>query len=667
MALWEVFMSAIHVLVIEDCLDDAKEMMNALIEGGFEPECEIVNTLEDFVEALSGSFDVILCDHNTKEIDIRTVLAKLEQRSLDLPLFIVASAVSEEKAVSAMRMGAQDFISKTNLARLVPALERELIEAENKRARLQAERELKEAQEQLRQSQKLEAIGRLASGVAHDFNNLLGTILGRCDLLREGLSSGSELIDEVDEIEAAAESATLLTKQLLAFARKQNLRLEPTDINSVLQNTRSLLGRTLGADVSIECELSENLPAVRIDRTQLEQVVLNLSINARDAMPNGGELKIWTHLLAVEEVLALPFELEAVPHVVLTVADTGTGIPEKVLENIFEPFFTTKDSGKGTGLGLATVYGVVKQCNGEIAVHSVEDEGTTFDIYLPALIDGASKKEVPVVEVQLPETSNNLTGDETILVVEDDDSYRHLVSHILRRQGYDVIGAMSGEVALKIGCAPVQEIDLLIADIVLPGMDGVRLAEKLKMYQPQMQKLFMSGHSSAIFQSKCGVDEETVFLQKPFRPLALCSSVRALLDRKKSADKSQCLRPRLLIIDDEVSLLAAWRVFFEHAGFDVACASDGEQAVDYFKSRSADVVVTDILMPGCDGYETMEKLRKLDKSVPIIAISGGNPNVQPGGLLVEAVGRGASTVLEKPFTCRVMLEAVKQVLTPRTT
>ena len=654
-------MSAIRVLVVEDNADDAAQMLSALVDGGFEPQSTIVRTEDEFDAALNNTYDVILCDYSSSLLEATTVLAKLEQQKFEMPVFIVASAVSEEKAVSAMRMGAQDFISKTNLARLVPALERELIEAENKRARLHAEKELYEAQEQLRQSQKLEAIGRLASGVAHDFNNLLGTILGRCDLLREALESSSPLMEEVDEIEAAAESATLLTRQLLAFARKQNLRLEPTDINEVLENTKSLLGRTLGADVSIHAELTKGLPLVKIDKTQLEQVVLNLAINARDAMPNGGDLRIWTHALTVAEVLALPYELEATSHVVLTVADSGTGIPDKVQENIFEPFFTTKDSGKGTGLGLATVYGVVKQCNGEIAVHSVLGEGTTFNIYLPALNNGKDSETKPKVEVQISEASRNLTGDETILVVEDDDSYRNLVSHILRRQGYDVIGAMSGELALKIGKAPVQKIALLVADIVLPGMDGVQLAQALQAFQPEMLKLFMSGHESAIFQSKRNFDEDTLFLQKPFRPLALCTCVRDLLDRKK-AQMSQSLRPRLLIIDDEVSLLAAWRVFFEHAGFEVACASDGEQALDYFSARSADVVVTDILMPGFDGFETMERLRAIDKEVPIIAITGGNPDTSPGGLLVEAVGRGATTVLEKPFSCKIMLEAVKQVL-----
>ena len=659
-------MSALNVLIVEENIADANLLLQALKDGGFEPEHSRVDNHTDFDKAIDeGSFDILICDYNSAKLNAHNVLASLEKRKLKLPVFIVSSSASEEDAVTAMRMGAQDFISKNNLARLIPALERELIEAENRRARFRAEQELAEAQEQLRQSQKLEAIGRLASGVAHDFNNLLGTILGRCDLLREGLPEKSQLMVEVDEIESAAESATMLTRQLLAFARKQNLRLEPTDINQVLTNTKSLLSRSLGADVSISCELSEKLPAVRIDRTQLEQVILNLAINARDAMPKGGDLKIWTHLMSVDEVLALPFELEAVPHVVLTVADSGTGIPEEVRKNIFEPFFTTKDSGKGTGLGLATVYGVVKQSNGEIAVHSVEGEGTTFDIYLPALAEGTQSCQIPDSELTLPETSRNLTGDETILVVEDDDSYRGLVSHILKRQGYEVLGATSGEVALKIARAPVQKIDLLIADIVLPGMDGVRLASELSEFQPDMQKLFISGHGSNLYRSKCCLTDDSAFMQKPFRPLALCTCVRDLLDRNAKEEKVTSLRPRLMIIDDEVSLLSAWRVFFEHAGFDVACASDGVEAIECFKGRAADVVVTDILMPGCDGFQTMEQLRKLDKKVPIIAISGGNPLVQAGGLLIEAVGKGASTVLEKPFSCKVMLEAVKKVLAER--
>ncbi|MFI5180679.1 MAG: PAS domain S-box protein [Thermoanaerobaculia bacterium] len=379
--------------------------------------------------------------------------------------------------------------------------------------------ERRSLQEQLRQSQKMEAVGLLAGGIAHDFNNLLTVITGNIEMLLSMLRPEDPTTLIAGEIRHAGERAAALTRQLLAFSRKQVLAPKVVDLNDIVSGAEKMLRRLIGEDVALTCLLDPRLSPVKVDPAQIEQVILNLAVNARDAMPRGGSLTIETR--NTSRSARPPGDR---PHVLLTVSDTGTGMSADVKAHLFEPFFTTKEAGKGSGLGLATVYGVVKQSDGDIAVESEPGVGTTFRILIPAVEPTRLR---PVSDHRIRAIPR---GDETVLLVEDEEAVRKIVHRILDSSGYRVLVAPSGEEALKIVRGHAGPIHLLVTDVVMPMMGGRELAEILCREYPQTKVLFVSGYTDDAVVRQGIVEERSPFLQKPFSPLTLARKVREILD-----------------------------------------------------------------------------------------------------------------------------------------
>lgn len=385
--------------------------------------------------------------------------------------------------------------------------------------------ERKRLEEQLLQAQKMEAIGRLAGGIAHDFNNLLTVILAYSDMLLHELEEDDPLHLDMEEINRAGERAAALTRQLLAFSRKQMLQPEILDLNQIITLLEGMLGRLIGEDIALEIALDDDIGAVKADPGQVEQVILNLVVNARDAMPHGGKLVVETHNVMLTEDDTLHLELEAGQYVMLSITDSGQGMDAETQAHIFEPFFTTKAPGVGTGLGLATVFGIVKQSGGHIDVTSEVDYGTTFRIYLPHLKEAPSREVHPTVRGAIPR------GTETILLVEDEDDVRQLVQMILTEQGYYVLEAGYGQQALEVCDQYEGPIHLLLTDVIMPGgMNGRDLADRLQPLYPDMKVLYMSGYTENTIIHHGVLDESLELLQKPFTLDVLARRVRSVLD-----------------------------------------------------------------------------------------------------------------------------------------
>lgn len=385
---------------------------------------------------------------------------------------------------------------------------------------------------QFRQSQKMEAVGRLAGGIAHDFNNLLTVIKGHSELLISKLRPGDQTRKEVDGVIRAADRAASLTRQLLAFSRRQLLRPEVLDLNAIVNNMERMLPRLLGEDVRIAKALDPKLGMVRADPNQIEQVIMNLAVNARDAMPNGGELWInTTNTDVTQEFRRGEVCLKPGAYVTLSVTDTGEGMDEATASRIFEPFFTTKDPGKGTGLGLSTVYGIVKQSDGEIWVESSPGNGAAFYVYFPRI-----ERRVHIVKDQ--ESVDPSVGKETILIVEDEGDVREIASVMLQRRGYNVIAAGDSREAQKICRTYPQVIHLLLTDVVLRETGGPELAQLMTVARPEMKVVFMSGYTDDVVLQHGIRDSQVAFLPKPFTSQELASKVREVLDRAMMATQN---------------------------------------------------------------------------------------------------------------------------------
>ncbi len=385
--------------------------------------------------------------------------------------------------------------------------------------------EQRRLEQQFHQAQKMEAVGRLAGGVAHDFNNLLTVINSYSEFLLEDLDPADPRRGDVDEIRKAGVSAAALTRQLLAFSRQQVLEPQILDLNDVVTKAESLLKRMIGEDIQVVTVLAPQLGTVRADPGQLEQVIMNLAVNARDAMPDAGRLTIETANVEMDEAY-LRHHAAGRPgrYVLLAVSDTGVGMDETTKAQIFEPFFTTKEAGKGTGLGLATVYGVIKQSGGFIWVYSEPGHGTTFKIYLPRV-------DEPVQGVAAPEVATeSLRGVETVLVVEDVAAVRAVARHTLERQGYTVLEASDGAAALRLAAEHPGPIHLVVTDVVMPGMSGRQFAEQLAAARPSLKVLYTSGYTDDAIVRHGVLQAGVKFLQKPFTPDALARKVREVLD-----------------------------------------------------------------------------------------------------------------------------------------
>ena len=404
-----------------------------------------------------------------------------------------------------------------------------LVLANDVTERKKAEAALRDTEDQLRQSQKLEGVGQLAGGIAHDFNNLLTVISGFSALAMRGLKPEDPLFSNLEEIKKAGDRAASLTRQLLAFSRRQVLQPRVLNLDTAVTDMEKMLRRIIGEHIDLRAVLEPTLGNVNADPGQIEQIILNLVVNARDSMPHGGKLTIETdNVYLDEDYVKDHVGAQVGPHVMLAVTDTGQGIDEKTLERIFEPFFTTKEMGKGTGLGLSTVYGIVKQSGGNIWVYSELSRGTTFKIYLPRVDDSVEECKRSLEETKLTK------GSETILLVEDEEMLRKLGRQTLKGHGYHVLEAANGDEAIAIAAKHEGPIDLLLTDVIMPGMNGREVATCLLEKRPSLRVLFMSGYTDDAIVHQGVLDESANFIQKPFSPDGLARRVREVLDQEES-------------------------------------------------------------------------------------------------------------------------------------
>jgi len=447
----------------------------------------------------------------------------LQEAKLDIPFIILSGVIGEDDAVSAMKTGAHDYIMKGNVARLLPAIERELHEAI-----LRKENRLLEAQ--FLQSQKMESVGRLAAGVAHDFNNLLTSIMGHSQLGTMEIPPEHPLQDHFREILKASESASNLTKQLLAFSRKQVIEPKTIILNDLIENITKMLHRLIGEQIELITINNPRLDSVTVDPGQIEQVILNLVVNARDAMPQGGKIIIQTNNINLEASQTSQYnEVSPGEYVLLSIIDNGSGMSEAIKSKIFEPFFTTKEEGNGTGLGLATSYGIIKQSNGFIEVDTRLGAGTTFSIYIPKT---PATKDTTTHNKTTINHQETTTSKETILLAEDEPLVRSTIASMLNEQGYTVIQASNGAEAIKIAQQDqFQNIDLLLTDLIMPELNGLELADQFKNTHPNKKILLTSGFPDATITQETIKEQKFEFIHKPFLPITLSSKIRKILDK----------------------------------------------------------------------------------------------------------------------------------------
>jgi signal transduction histidine kinase len=646
----------LRLLIVEDSEDDAELVVRTVRAGGYDPDFLRVQTAQAVTEALrTRKWDVVVSDYSMPGFSGTEALKILQKESLDIPFILVSGSLGEEAAVEILKAGAHDFIIKDRMARLVPAIERELREAGQRFERRQAyeilarsENQLADAQriahvgswernletdqlswsaesirifgqdpnifvptvekfvaqihpddrprlaesmdkarrlgalldnryrvvrpngeirvvesrgqveknaegkfvrivgtiqdlteheslsaerkkleEQLLQAQKMEAIGQLAGGIAHDFNNFLSVILGYSELVQAALRGNDAMatvMADVGEIRSAAEKAATLTRQLLAFSRRQVLQPMVMDLGESLAGLENMVRRLIGENIKLEVIPGKNVGLVKADPGQMEQVIMNLIVNARDAMPQGGRLTLETRdaVLSDGDSTVVP----AGHYALLVASDTGKGMDPQVMARIFEPFFTTKEKGKGTGLGLSMVYGVVKQTGGYITVESEVGRGTRFYVYFPVAEEDHADKTPASAPAGV-----SAGASETILLVEDDTAIRTMVGKFLRKQSYTVLEAGSGEEALVVANGHGKKIDLMITDIVMPGITGLELAQKLTQQRTDLKVLYVSGYSDhAAFQNEVP-ELSSKYLMKPFSPDILSNKVREILSR----------------------------------------------------------------------------------------------------------------------------------------
>ena len=508
----------LRVLLVEDNEDDATFVTLALEQGGYAVRSRRVQTPEAMAEALRAeAWDVIISDFRMPRFSAPAALALRRELGVETPFIIVSGTVGEDEAVETMQAGALDFVTKGKFARLGPAVARGLREVEERGARRKAEA-------QLQQVQKMEAVGLLAGGVAHDFNNLLAIITGYCGLMLKDLAASDPQRPRVEQVLDAAQRGATLTRQLLAFGRKQVLQPRVFDLNAVVLDTERMLRRLIEESIQVTTVPGSRLGRVKADPGQIEQVIMNLAVNARDAMPRGGKLIIETADVELDESYARQHPgVEAGRYVVLAVSDTGHGMDAETAARIFEPFFTTKDPGKGTGLGLATVYGIVKQSGGHITVYSEVGHGSTFKVFLP-------RSEDAVAPLPARPAAKAEGGSEAILLLEDEPALRELVREVLQGAGYKVVTGATPQEALRAALAAGSTVDLVLTDVVMPHLSGKEAAAQVRDVHPKAPVLYMSGYTDEAIGHHGVLEESEHFLQKPFTTEVLLNKVRQVLE-----------------------------------------------------------------------------------------------------------------------------------------
>ena len=445
------------------------------------------------------------------------------------------------------------------------------------------------------------------------------------------------------EIRKAGDRASALTRQLLVFSRKQSMELAVLDLNDTIRDVEDMLRRIIGTDVELVTVLDPAHCRVKADPGQIMQVLLNFAVNARDAMPTGGRLTIESSRVNVDSPDPQSPDLMTGPYVLLSITDTGVGMDSRVMSRLFEPFFTTKQPGQGTGLGLSTVFGIVKQSGGHIDARSAPGQGTTFRVFLPRVCEQASKRPASSAP------ADALGGSETVLVVEDDPKVRRFLVEVLRRFGYTVIEAETGADALRICAEHRESIHLMVSDVIMPGLSGRDLAAKVKPLRSEMKILLISGYPGGNEAQEILSETGAAYLEKPFTP-------RELVTRVREALRTIRMKGRVLVVDDDPSVRRLLATVLQEDGFDVLEASNGKEALGIVDKGRIDILLTDLVMPEKEGLETIRELKRLHPQLKSIAMSGAF-----GGRFLEVAKLfGARATIAKPIMPSQLLELVRR-------
>jgi two-component system, cell cycle sensor histidine kinase and response regulator CckA len=508
--------NTMRLLIIEDSEDDAALLLLILRQAGFEIDSERVDSSGALAQALNKNWDVVISDHSMPHFSGSEALKMIRARDADVPFIFVSGTIGEEVATDAMRNGAQDYVMKTNLRRLVPAVERELRDAGERKERRRLDR-------RVQQLQKYEPIGRLVGGIAHDFNNMIGAILGWAEMGCEETQPENRSHNRFQKIRDQSVRAGKLTAQLLAFAGGQILQTRKVNLNILVKEEMSLLSRIIGEDIEVRILAAPDLLVTLADPTQIEQVLMNLCLNARDAMVGGGQLLVETQNVEIEAEFCRqhPYGRPG-SYVLLSVTDTGIGMDATTLERMFEPFFTTKETGKGTGLGLATVQGIVNQHGGFILASSEHGKGTSFQVYLPA-DSGVHQADDRACENQ------PLRGTETILLAEDHEGLRDTAQEMLQALGYRILAASDGAKALELFKLNADQIDLIVMDVVMPSLSGPEAYLEMCAIRPGIRVIFTTGYTPKAEALISMVERGAVVLRKPYGLTSLSQTVRGAL------------------------------------------------------------------------------------------------------------------------------------------
>jgi two-component system, cell cycle sensor histidine kinase and response regulator CckA len=511
-----------HIVFVEDASADTDLAVKALRRSGFDFTWVRVDTADALRQAIRTTPpDLVISDYSLPELTGLDVLELVRGLDAELPVVIYTGALDDERAVGCLKAGAWDYVLKENTSRL-PFAVREV------QARRQALKEAAGARAALVQMQRLEATGRLAGGVSHDFNNLLTGILGYCDLLLGQMPAGSPYRADVQKIQTVAQRASTLTRQLLAFSRKQPMRPVPLNLAALATDLKKPMRTMLRSNIELTWELATDLPNVDGDPGQIEQAIYNLAVNAADAMPDGGRIAIRTHPAALDATFVAAHPGSRVSDcVALSVIDNGPGIDPEHLPVVFEPFVTP--AGEATGLGLAAVYGIVSQSGGYVTVESEPGRGSTFTMYFPVSAGGTASPYP--AEAALGDRAE---GTETILTVEDDESLRPVLRRVLEGHGYRVLEAGSAREAIDRWLGEIGRIDLLLTDVILPGQNGVQLASVFRAAKPSLPVMFTTGYVDPSVFKGMTIDDATALIRKPYLPSALVRQIRQLLVRPPS-------------------------------------------------------------------------------------------------------------------------------------
>ena len=520
-----------------------------------------------------------------------------------------------------------------------------------------AEKALEKSQSAIVRQEKMASVGQLAGGIAHDFNNILSVINGYSELVLNDMEEDSPFKEYISTIHDAGEKGANLTKELLAFSRKQPIEMKASNINMTIDNMKNILKRLIGENIRFKICKHKSLKNVLADKTQLEQVLMNLVVNARDAMPNGGDLIIKTYNVHFNKGFDIDNDhINPGSYTMLSVKDTGQGMSKEIRKSIFEPFFSTKEVGKGTGMGLATVYGIIRQHGGYITVHSKFGEGTIFKVYIPT-----TDKEI---EEERIISVNDLKGNETILVVDDEPLLIGLVLEMLEPLGYHILAASNGEEALKVCNTFTGRIDLLLTDVIMPGMNGKELADKFTVKRPDTKIIYMSGYTDDLIADHGVLDSGVVLINKPIKSNVIASKIREVLVTNNHPSDNQSVEEELnginiLIADDNVSLRKLIKAYMKDIKCTIDTAENGEIAVEKFKSGDYDIVLMDMQMPVMDGLTATRHIRQWEKEnkpgmTKIIALTGSVAKEE----IDKCLQAGCSYHLAKPIKKDILIKSL---------